>query len=176
MGRFFYCHGSGWESNPPGPAQRRAPPILKTGGSTGNQPLPRFQTKAPAWLCRRLPVGLFSTAEQEPDGKPPFHQHENQEENDGNQGFHETLLVVIRSQHDAGTFYKERGGCQFNKKQRQLRRCLLLFTRLHVSGAPRHDHGLIEQPALATQGVDGEHRSVVDKPQGVSMVKCGGVQ
>jgi len=32
--------GKAWESNPPQPAQRHLPPILKTGASTGTHPLP----------------------------------------------------------------------------------------------------------------------------------------
>lgn len=32
--------GSGWESNPPLPALRSQPPVLKTGAPTGTQPLP----------------------------------------------------------------------------------------------------------------------------------------
>ena len=34
--------GSGWESNPPPLAPRDRPPVLKTGASTGTQPLPKY--------------------------------------------------------------------------------------------------------------------------------------
>jgi len=37
---WFVIGGSGWESNPPRPALRDPPPILKTGEATGPQPLP----------------------------------------------------------------------------------------------------------------------------------------
>jgi hypothetical protein len=49
--------GSGWESNPPWPAPRNPPPVLKTGRTTGHEPLPRSSPilPYPAKLCRQDP-------------------------------------------------------------------------------------------------------------------------
>ncbi|MEZ4675280.1 MAG: hypothetical protein R2932_13670 [Caldilineaceae bacterium] len=47
--------GKAWESNPPTPALRRRPPILKTGAATGRHP-PKLHEK------RYLVVDIYSSA------------------------------------------------------------------------------------------------------------------
>jgi hypothetical protein len=55
-GRGNQYGGSAWESNPPWPALRGPPPILKTGEITGTQALPPLKIPPLAAVVKRLSV------------------------------------------------------------------------------------------------------------------------